>query len=95
MHSAHEQCFLCKRSNPHKYVYYRDYADLESEFNGLGIWYFWLAVRSNPHNTRDYADLESESGLVWVEMWYFLIGWAAVFERGSPLAVLSPGSWLI
>lgn len=32
MHAAHEQCFLCKRSNPHKYVYYRDYADLENHF---------------------------------------------------------------
>ncbi|PRW56692.1 LIM domain and RING finger isoform A [Chlorella sorokiniana] len=32
MHSAHEQCFLCKRGNPHKYVYYRDYADLENHF---------------------------------------------------------------
>ena len=31
MHAAHEQCFLCRRSNPHKYVYYRDYPDLESE----------------------------------------------------------------
>lgn len=36
MHSAHEQCFLCKRGNPHKYVYYRDYADLESESFFLG-----------------------------------------------------------
>lgn len=32
MHSAHEQCFLCRRANPNKYVYYRDYADLESEW---------------------------------------------------------------
>lgn len=32
MHSAHEQCFLCRRANPNKYVYYRDYPDLESEW---------------------------------------------------------------
>ena len=31
MHSAHEQCFLCRRAAPHKFVYYRDYPDLESE----------------------------------------------------------------
>ena len=37
MHAAHEQCFLCKRSNPHKYVYYRDYADLESEWRRLAL----------------------------------------------------------
>ncbi|KAL4444334.1 hypothetical protein ABPG75_012071 [Micractinium tetrahymenae] len=32
MHSAHEQCFLCRRANPNKYVYYRDYPDLENHF---------------------------------------------------------------
>ena len=32
MHSAHEQCFLCRRVNPNKFVYYRDYPDLESEW---------------------------------------------------------------
>lgn len=31
MHSAHEQCFLCRRAHPNKFVYYRDYPDLESE----------------------------------------------------------------
>ncbi len=31
MHSAHEQCFLCRRADPNKYVYYRDYAGLEGE----------------------------------------------------------------
>jgi hypothetical protein len=34
MHAGHEQCFLCRRSNPHKYVYYRDYADLEGGWGG-------------------------------------------------------------
>ncbi|KAL4858640.1 E3 ubiquitin-protein ligase hel2 [Chlorella vulgaris] len=32
MHAGHEQCFLCRRSNPEKYVYYRDYEDLENHF---------------------------------------------------------------
>jgi hypothetical protein len=29
MESAHEQCFICRRVQPDKYVYYRDYAELE------------------------------------------------------------------
>jgi hypothetical protein len=32
MESAHEQCFLCRRHQPEKYVYYRDYAELEGEW---------------------------------------------------------------
>eukprot|EP00887_Chlorella_sp_A99_P006106 scaffold22.g6106.t1 len=31
MHAAHEQCFLCRRARPDRFVYYRDYPDLESE----------------------------------------------------------------
>jgi hypothetical protein len=55
MHAGHEQCFLCRRSNPEKYVYYRDYEDLESELlpevavaayvvvvgDGRGAWWRW------------------------------------------------------
>jgi hypothetical protein len=33
MQQRHEQCFICKRANPDKYVYYRDYAELE----GAGV----------------------------------------------------------
>lgn len=29
MQQTHEQCFLCRRANPGKYVYFRDYAELE------------------------------------------------------------------
>ena len=29
MHQTHEQCFLCRRARPDKYVYYRNYAELE------------------------------------------------------------------
>ena len=29
MQTGHEQCFLCRRARPDKYVYYRDYAELE------------------------------------------------------------------
>ena len=31
MQSAHEVCFLCRRARPDKYIYYRDYAELEGE----------------------------------------------------------------
>lgn len=31
MQREHEQCFLCRRADPEKYVYYRDYAELEGE----------------------------------------------------------------
>ena len=29
MQSAHEQCFLCRRARPDRYVYYKDYNELE------------------------------------------------------------------
>ena len=29
MHRMHEECFLCKRVNPHTHVYYENYASLE------------------------------------------------------------------
>jgi len=29
MQTGHEHCFLCRRARPDKYVYYRDYAELE------------------------------------------------------------------
>ncbi len=32
MQQSHEQCFLCRRARPDKYVYYRDYAELEGHF---------------------------------------------------------------
>lgn len=32
MHTAHEQCFLCRRADPTQHVYYRNYADLESMY---------------------------------------------------------------
>ncbi len=31
MQQTHEQCFLCRRARPDKFVYYRDYAELEGE----------------------------------------------------------------
>ncbi len=31
MQSAHEQCFLCRRAQPDRYVYYKDYNELEGE----------------------------------------------------------------
>jgi hypothetical protein len=33
--SAHEQCFLCRRARPDRYVYYRDYAELEGDLVSL------------------------------------------------------------
>ncbi|KAK9820561.1 hypothetical protein WJX72_011657 [[Myrmecia] bisecta] len=32
MQSQHEFCFLCRRARPDKYVYYRDYPELEEHF---------------------------------------------------------------
>ncbi|CAK0783675.1 hypothetical protein CVIRNUC_006874 [Coccomyxa viridis] len=32
MQSAHEQCFLCRRAQPDRYVYYKDYNELEDHF---------------------------------------------------------------
>ena len=29
MQQKHEHCFLCRRERPDKYVYYRDYNELE------------------------------------------------------------------
>ncbi len=31
MESRHEHCFLCRRQRPDKYVYYRDYNELDGE----------------------------------------------------------------
>ena len=31
MQSAHEQCFLCKRAHPDRYIYYKDYTELEGD----------------------------------------------------------------
>ena len=32
MQSAHETCHLCRRAQPDKYTYYRDYAELEAHY---------------------------------------------------------------
>eukprot|EP00873_Tetraselmis_striata_P040719 jgi/Tetstr1/460983/TSEL_006135.t1 len=32
MQTAHEHCFICRRADPNKYVYYRDYTELEGHF---------------------------------------------------------------
>ena len=29
MHAAHEECFICKRADSRRHIYYRDYADME------------------------------------------------------------------
>lgn len=31
MESAHEHCFLCRKLHPHKFVYYKDYEELDGE----------------------------------------------------------------
>lgn len=31
MAEKHESCFVCKRSNPDRHVYYKDYAELEGQ----------------------------------------------------------------
>ncbi|KAF8068299.1 GLG1 [Scenedesmus sp. PABB004] len=34
MEGRHEHCFLCRKANPNKYVYFKDYAELEEHFTG-------------------------------------------------------------
>ncbi|KAI8465214.1 MAG: hypothetical protein J3K34DRAFT_525573 [Monoraphidium minutum] len=34
MERSHEHCFLCRRANPNKYVYFKDYAELDAHFQG-------------------------------------------------------------
>ncbi len=41
MESAHEQCFICRRVQPDKYVYYRDYAELEGGWRQQGAAARW------------------------------------------------------
>jgi hypothetical protein len=31
MEGRHEHCFICRRRDPNKFVYYKDYAELEGE----------------------------------------------------------------
>ena len=31
MQSAHEQCFLCRRAHPDRFIYYKDYNELEGK----------------------------------------------------------------
>lgn len=31
MEGRHENCFICRRRDPNKFVYYKDYAELEGE----------------------------------------------------------------
>lgn len=33
MADNHESCFLCKRSNPDRHVYYKDYEELEGQYS--------------------------------------------------------------
>ena len=35
MQSAHEQCFLCRRAQPDRYVYYKDYNELEGKLQRI------------------------------------------------------------
>ena len=37
MQSAHEQCFLCKRAHPDRFIYYKDYNELEGDEEPLGM----------------------------------------------------------
>uniref|UniRef100_A0A383VLU4 RING-type E3 ubiquitin transferase n=1 Tax=Tetradesmus obliquus TaxID=3088 RepID=A0A383VLU4_TETOB len=34
MEGRHENCFICRRRDPNKFVYYKDYAELEEHFTG-------------------------------------------------------------
>ena len=37
MADTHESCFLCKRKNPDRHVYYKDYEELEGELHRVPI----------------------------------------------------------
>ena len=39
MADNHESCFLCKRSNPDRHVYYKDYEELEGQPPKLLAWH--------------------------------------------------------
>lgn len=39
MADNHESCFLCKRSNPDRHVYYKDYEELEGQSLTLLAWH--------------------------------------------------------
>lgn len=52
MHTQHEQCFLCRRTDPSKHVYYRDYADLESALSSGGSLGWWSAFVVGEVNER-------------------------------------------
>eukprot|EP00878_Enallax_costatus_P026351 GHUV01028280.1.p1 GENE.GHUV01028280.1~~GHUV01028280.1.p1 ORF type:complete len:820 (+),score=339.54 GHUV01028280.1:679-3138(+) len=34
MEGQHEHCFICRKQHPNKFVYYKDYAELEEHFRG-------------------------------------------------------------
>ena len=42
MQSAHEQCFLCRRAHPDRYIYYKDYNELEGNIAPLLLFLYWL-----------------------------------------------------
>lgn len=37
MADTHESCFLCKRSNPDRHVYYKDYEELEGQHDAISL----------------------------------------------------------
>jgi hypothetical protein len=43
MENAHEHCFLCRKQNPHRFVYYKDYAELDG-----GCWWQYSALQYSP-----------------------------------------------
>lgn len=50
MQHAHEQCHICKKQHPDRFVYYRDYNELEGELYSLsaleGIYFLTLESRT-------------------------------------------------
>lgn len=38
MESSHEHCFICRKQHPNRFVYYKDYAELDGERGTEGVW---------------------------------------------------------
>jgi hypothetical protein len=70
MENSHEHCFLCRKLHPNRFVYYKDYAELDGEPHGArppgggGVWGEGAAkLDEEPHWAR-----------VWVWVWV-CCGW--------------------
>jgi hypothetical protein len=69
MEGQHEHCFICRRNNPNRFVYFKDYAEMEGKW-GLGVkwgfegkFIFWSWRGRERGRRRTYAEMENERAL--------------------------------